>query len=173
MEIKVKLTFVDIFRYNLNVGYKSIFSKVILLIGFLLLALLIYNFSIAQGPFLDIVSKNIILIIVVFLALLSKFIKIWKITAMQATTPTFQEIFIYKFSSDSIYLQYGDNSDTVLWNIYEKVEETKNDFRFFVDSVQAQIVPKHCLKNADELNSLREIIEQALPEEKYTLKKYT
>ncbi|WP_010168148.1 YcxB family protein [Candidatus Epulonipiscium viviparus] len=169
MEIKVKLTFGDVFRYNLYVGYKSIFSKVIVLIGLAVLGYIVYKFSVADGPILDVISRNIIAIIVMFLALCSKFIKIWKITAMQATSPIFQKTSTYKFAPDSIYLELDDQSDTISWTIYQQIKETNNDFRFFVDAVQAQIVPKHDM-TTEQIENLRKFIEQAVPKEKYILK---
>ncbi len=50
-----------------------------------------------------------------------------------------------------------------------KIIETNTDFRFFVDSVQAQIIPKHGMQD-EQVQQLRDLIKNANPDEIYNLK---
>ncbi|ONI45968.1 hypothetical protein AN641_02695 [Candidatus Epulonipiscioides gigas] len=169
MEIKFKLTFKDMLRYNLYVGYKSLYSKLTILIGILAFTYILYSFFTTEQPVLNFISKNIIIIILIFFALFGKFIKIWQITALQASSPLFQQTSTYKFEPDNIYLELGEQNDTIPWSIYKEIKESNKDFRFFVDKVQAQIVPKHVM-SSEQIQNLRAIIIQAVPKEKYILK---
>ncbi|OOB80485.1 MAG: hypothetical protein BEN19_04705 [Epulopiscium sp. Nuni2H_MBin003] len=166
LEVHVKLKFNDILRYNLYIGYRGLFRKLTVIIGIVIWGYLIYKFSGSEVGVLDFISNNIILLIVAFITTFSRIIKIYQITLqqMQSAVATSAK---YIFDAEKIYLQLGQISDTIDWQTYIQVIETKNDFRFFVDDVQAQIIPKHALKE-EQIPTLRALIKTATT--RYTLK---
>ncbi|OON96934.1 MAG: hypothetical protein ATN32_05975 [Candidatus Epulonipiscium fishelsonii] len=169
LEVKVKLKVADVFRYNMYIGYRGLLNKIFLAIGFVLAGYIIYKFGIRQTSVAVFASQNIVWIVLSVFMLIGKPLKIWKITAIQMQLPVFSGISTYIFKKESIYIEVGDLKDTVPWETYSKIIETKKDFRLFVNHVQAQIIPKH-LMNSDQINKLREIIKQANPKEIYILK---
>ncbi|ONI40406.1 hypothetical protein AN639_12775 [Candidatus Epulonipiscium fishelsonii] len=169
LEVKVKLKVSDVFRYNMYVGYRGLLNKIFLFIGFILAGYVVYKFGIRQVSIGVFASQNIVWIILSVFMLIGKPLKIWKITAIQMQSPIFASTSIYIFQKEHIYIELADLKDTVPWETYSKIIETKKDFRLFVNPVQAQIIPKHVMNN-EQIDKLREIIKQANPTEIYKLK---
>lgn len=169
IDIEVKLKVADVLRYNMHIAYKSVFSKFIVLIGVGLLGLLAYKFMTRIDPIDLFISQNILFIMLPIFILVATPWKVWNITASQMQSPIFANGTKYIFYSDKIYIKVGELEDEVPWTTYVRIVETGKDFRFFVDKVQAQIVPKHNMTDK-QINELRELIKEANPKEVYKLK---
>ncbi|OON96342.1 MAG: hypothetical protein ATN36_05695 [Epulopiscium sp. Nele67-Bin005] len=169
VEVTVKLKIKDVMRYNLWVAYRSKFSKLTFLMGCALLGYVAYQWTINTSSLGVFLSHNILWIILTALALCGTPMKVWQITLMQMQMPIFSAPSKYNFFTDKISLEVGEMSDIVSWQTYSIIKETNKDFRFFVDAVQAQIIPKDCMEN-EQIELLRTIIKQAVPQENYNLK---
>jgi hypothetical protein len=169
LKIQVKCKVNDIFRYNLWVGYKSFLNKVIAIVGLGLIVYFLYG-AINTTSTLDVfVAQNLLVLLLGLFLVVGKPLNIWKITMMQMQTPALAKGTTYVFSAENISLSLGDLSEEIKWDVYTKIVETKNDFRFFVSQVEAQLIPKHMINEA-QMKQLRALIKEALPEEKYQLK---
>lgn len=169
VDIDTKLKVADVFRYNMHIAYKSVFSKVVLLVGVGLLGLLVYKFMTRTTPIDLFISQNILFIMLPIFILIATPWKVWNITANQMQSPIFANGAKYIFYTDKIYIKAGELEDEVPWTTYIRMIETRKDFRFFVDKVQAQIVPKHNMTE-EQIKALRALIKEANPKEFYMLK---
>lgn len=167
--VDTKLKVADVLRYNMHIAYKSVFSKVVLLVGVGLLGLLVYKFITRTSPIDLFISQNILFIMLPIFILIATPWKVWNITASQMQAPIFANGAKYMFYSDKIYIKAGELEDEVPWATYIRIVETGKDFRFFVDKVQAQIIPKHNMTE-QQIKELRELIKEANPKEIYKLK---
>lgn len=168
--VEVKLKLKDVLRYNMFVAYRSVFSKVMTGVGVALLVYFFYKLA-NRTVTLDLfIATNFLWIMLPVLLLVVKPWKVWTITATQMQSPIFSGTSKYCFSQEGISLKVGDLEDTVPWETYIKIVETKNDFRFFVDQVQAQIIPKHNMTQ-DQIAGLKVVIKASNPESIYVLKK--
>jgi len=95
--------------------------------------------------------------------------RVWKITLSQMQMPSFAFGVKYVFSKDIITLCVGENAEDIKWDTFKEIVETSKDFRFFVDKVRAQIIPKHNL-DVNELNMFKSIIKEASKEHSIELK---
>lgn len=169
LSIQVKLKIGDVLRYNMYIAYKSLFSKILTLVGIGLLGFFFYKMSVRTVTLDIFISQNFIWLMVPILLLVVKPWKVWTITATQMQSPIFSGVSYYEFSLEGIKLKVGDLEDIVPWETYSQIVETSKDFRFFVDSVQAQIVPKHNLSK-EQIESLKQLIKATNPESIYKLK---
>lgn len=169
LEMDIKLKVGDVLRYNLWVAYRSIVSKGMLVLGIGLLGWLGYKVTINTGRLDVFISQNILWIMLAIFILIATPFKVWTITATQMQSPIFSGVTKYIFSVESIYLQVGELEDTVSWDTYIRIVETSKDFRFFVDKVQAQILPKHNM-NKTQIETLKQFIKQAKEASAYKLK---
>ncbi len=169
LALDVKFQIKDIWRYNMYIGYRSVLSRLIVIAGLTLVAWLIYS-GINREVTLDVfLSQNILYIMIAVLLLVTKIWRIWTITAMQMQSPIFAGKTQYIFSAESIYMKVNELEDTVSWETYAKIVETKHDFRLFVDEVQAQIIPKHNMTK-EQMEQFKTIIKAANPNTRYQLR---
>ena len=166
--VKVKFKVADVLRYNMHVAYQSIVSKGLVVVGVLLLAWLVYKFIVRTAPLDLFIAQNIVLIILPIFILIATPFKVWKITAIQMQTPVFAKGATYHFFVDGIDMKVDTMEDKVPWETYCRIKETNKDFRFYVDKVQAQLLPKHNM-STEQIKDLREIIMAANPKEIYDL----
>ncbi len=153
----------DVLRYNMSIAFRSLKNKVILLAGVVLLGVYFYKLftrTIALDLF---VANNIILLLVPVMIFLLIPWRVWKITLMQMQTPAFAGGVIYTFLLDKIILDVGTMKDEIKWDLFVRIVETKKDLRFFVDEVQAQLIPKHNL-TPKQLKCLKDIAKKATQE---------
>ncbi|MGL6173092.1 MAG: YcxB family protein [Cellulosilyticaceae bacterium] len=169
VDVDVKLKVSDVLRFNMHIAYKSVFSKVVLALGVGLLVFLVYKFMTRTAPLDIFISENILFIMLPIFILIATPWKVWNITASQMQSPIFANGSKYIFYPDKIYIQAGELADEVPWETYSRIIETGKDFRFFVDKVQAQIVPKHNMTEM-QIKELRELIKSANPKEVYKVK---
>ena len=170
LAIDVKLQIKDVLRYNMYIAYKSWFSKIVLVVGVLLCGWMIYLFATTTKSLDVFISENIIMLMLSVFILIATPLKVWRITAAQMQSPIFSGVSHYEFTKESIYIRVNALEDTVTWNTYSYMMETNKDFRFFVDKVQAQIIPKHNM-TTEEVSLLRKLIQEANPKEVYNIKK--
>ncbi|MGL4361795.1 MAG: YcxB family protein [Cellulosilyticaceae bacterium] len=169
VKVDVRLHVKDVYRYNMYVAYQSKISKGILSVGVILGIWMLYSMITTEQRLDLFLSENIIWIVAAGFALVATPLKVWGITAQQMQSPIFSGTSNYIFQKENITLKVNDMEDIVPWETYQMIVETKNDFRFFVDKVQAQIIPKHNM-TAETIQELREIIREANPKECYKLK---
>lgn len=169
LELQIKLKVGDVFRYNLWVAYRSVVSKLMLLLGVGLTGWLIYKVSTDTGRLDIFISQNILWIMLAVFILIGTPFKVWTITATQMQAPIFSGISKYVFTPENIYMQVADLEDTVSWDTYIKIVETNKDFRFFVDKIQAQIFPKHNMTQ-EQIKTLKTFIKEAKDQAAYKLK---
>lgn len=135
----------DVLRYNMWVMFRSIVNKVVLLIGVVLIGIFIYNISNREISLDLFIAQNIMLLFIPVMIFLLIPWRVWKITISQMQIPAFAFGVTYTFLSDKIILDTGEVKDEIAWDTFIKITETKNDFRFFVDAIRAQLIPKHNL----------------------------
>lgn len=169
LELNVKCKVSDVFRYNMYIAYQSIVSKLMVVVGLLLIGFFIYRYTVRITTLDVFIAQNIVFIILPIFILIATPWKVWNITALQMQAPVFMQGVTYTFYIDKIHLKTSEMEDDVPWETYSRIVETKNDFRFFVDRVQAQIIPKHVMTK-EEQEALKALIKEANPEAIYTLK---
>lgn len=163
LSLDVKFKVKDVLRYNLSVAFKNKVNDIMMALGVGVLAYFFYKL-LTSGERVDIFfARHIVLLVVPVLIFMMIPWKVWQITLSQMQQPSFAYGVKYIFSPESIVLDIGEASEEMKWDIFVKVLETKHDFRFYVNAISAQIIPKH---NMDEqqLQMLRKIIEKAAPD---------
>lgn len=163
LPLEVKFKVKDVLRYNVSVARKNITNCLVMLLGIGVLVYFFFRMA-TTGERLDIfLAKNIALLIVPLLVFLMLPWKVWKITAVQMQQPAFAYGVQYTFSKEGILLDIGEASDEMSWDLFVKIVESKHDFRFYINKVSAQIIPKHNM-NEEQVGVLRQIIREAAPE---------
>lgn len=163
LNLDVRFKVSDVLRYNASVARKNIVNCVVMAFG---LGVLVYFFykMFTTGERIDVFfARNIVLLLVPVLIFLMIPWRVWKITLTQMQQPAFAYGVNYTFSEENIVLDLGEASEEMAWDVFVKVIETKHDFRFYVNQVSAQIIPKHNMTN-EQLEKLREIIRKAAPD---------
>ena len=160
LSLDVKFKVKDVLRYNVSVACKNKVNVMMIALGIGVLVYFFYKL-LTSGERVDIFfARHIVLLVVPVLIFIMIPWKVWKITLTQMQQPAFAYGVKYIFSPESIVLDIGEASEEMKWDIFVKVLETKHDFRFYVNAISAQIIPKH---NMDEgqLQTLRKIIQEA------------
>ncbi len=157
LSLDVSFKLMDILRYNMSIAMKNVINIIILLVGVGCLIFFGYK-CMTTTERLDIcITKNIVFVIIPVLIFISIPGRIWKLTLTQMTQPAFANGVNYVFSNEAIRLDIGEAAEDMNWSLFINIVETKHDFRFYIDTVNAQIIPKHNLSQ-DELQQLRKII---------------
>lgn len=160
LSLDVKFKVKDVLRYNLSVARKNKVNCIMMALGIGVLAYFFYKL-LTSGERIDIFfARHIVLLVVPVLIFVTIPWKVWQITLAQMQQPAFAYGVRYIFSPESIILDIGEANEEMKWDVFVKVLETKHDFRFYVNTISAQIIPKH---NMDEgqLQTLRKIIQEA------------
>lgn len=169
LELDVKFKVKDVLRYNMSVAWKSLLNKIVMIIGALVLIYFFYQMFTTDMGWDVYLSQHIILLLVPILIFVLIPWRVWQVTLSQMQMKQFAYGVTYVFSKDSVLLDLGEDKDTVSWDVFVKVVETKNDFRLYMNAVSAQIIPKHNLTN-EQLVAFREIIKTAKAPGTYELK---
>lgn len=160
LSIDVKFRLKDVLRYNMSVALKSIANRVVLLAGLGIIIYFFYKMA-NRTVTLDLfISQNIIYLIIPILIFVMIPWRVWQVTVAQMQTTTFSEGVTYIFSNEKIVLDIGEAQEEASWGAFVNVVETKHDFRFFINAVSAQIIPKHNLDEAS-LQTLRALIKSS------------
>lgn len=162
LNLDVKFKVRDVLRYNASVARKNIVNCIVMAFG---LGVLVYFFykMFTTGERVDVFfARHIVLLLVPILIFVMIPWRVWKITLTQMQQPAFAYGVNYTFSEENIVLDLGEASEEMSWDIFVKVIETKHDFRFYVNQISAQIIPKHNM-TSEQLETLRAIIQKAAP----------
>lgn len=169
LKLDVKFKVKDVLRYNMSVALKSVLNKILLVIGGAVIIYFLYQMFTTPVGWDVYLSKNIFILLVPILIFALIPWRVWQVTVSQMQMKQFAYGVTYTFTKDNITLDLGDDSDTVSWDVFVKVVETKHDFRLYMNTVSAQIIPKHNL-NEEQTRNFREIIKLAKQPEAYILK---
>lgn len=160
LDIKFKVK--DVLRYNLSVAIKNIVNCMVLGLGGLVLIYFFYKMFTTPERLDVFIAKNVMLLVVPLLIFMMIPWKVWQITLSQMQQPAFAYGVKYIFSKEHIVLDIGEASEEMSWDLFVKIIETKHDFRFYINQVSAQIIPKHNMTE-EELQILKSIIKEAAP----------
>lgn len=164
LSLDVKFKIKDVLRYNMSVAVKNGVNQLVLAVGGLSLIYFVYKLLTASERLDVVFTKNIVLLIVPALIFVMIPWRVWKITLVQMQTPAFSNGVNYTFKTEGIVLDIGEASETISWDVFVKIVETKKDFRFYVNRISAQIIPKHNMNTA-QLELLRKIIQEGAPQQ--------
>ena len=169
LTLDVKFKVKDVLRYNMSVALKSLLNKIVMLIGILVVVYFFYKMFTAEVGWDVYISQNIIILLVPILIFALIPWRVWQVTISQMQMKHFAYGVTYVFTKESVSLDIGEEQDTVSWDAFVKVVETRHDFRLYMNAISAQIIPKHNL-NKTQIEAFREIIKSAKAPEAYTLK---
>lgn len=169
LSIDVQFKAKDILRYNMSVALKNILNKLLMIIGSLVVVYFIYQMFTANEGWDVYLSQHIFMLLVPILIFILIPWRVWQVTLAQMQMKQFAYGVTYIFTNESVTLDIGEDQDTVSWDAFIKVVETKHDFRLYMTAISAQIIPKHNL-TSEEMQSLREIIKSAKAADTYELK---
>lgn len=161
LDIKFKVK--DVLRYNLSVARKNIVNCIVLGLGGLVLIYFFYKMFTTPERLDVFIAKNVMLLVVPLLIFMMIPWKVWQITLAQMQQPAFAYGVNYTFSKEHILLDIGEASEEMPWDLFVKIVETKHDFRFYINNISAQIIPKHNM-TAEELEILKIMIKEAAPD---------
>lgn len=162
LSLDVKFKVKDVLRYNLSVARKNIVNCMVLGLGGFVLIYFFYRMFTTPERLDVFIAKNVMLLVVPLLIFIMIPWRVWQITLSQMQQPAFAYGVNYTFSKEHILLDIGDASEEMPWDLFVKVVETKHDFRFYINDISAQIIPKHNM-TAEELDILKVMIKEAAP----------
>lgn len=162
LSLDVKFKVKDVLRYNLSVARKNIVNCIVLGLGALVLAYFFYRMFTSPDRLDIFIAKNVMLLVVPLLIFVMIPWKVWQITLSQMQQPAFAYGVNYTFSKESIVLDIGEASEAMPWDLFVNIVETKHDFRFYINQISAQIIPKHNM-TAEEIQVLKQMIREAAP----------
>ena len=143
LSLDVKFKVKDVLRYNLSVARKNIVNCMVLGLGGFVLIYFFYRMFTTPERLDVFIAKNVMLLVVPLLIFIMIPWRVWQITLSQMQQPAFAYGVNYTFSKEHILLDIGDASEEMPWDLFVKVVETKHDFRFYINDISAQIIPKH------------------------------
>lgn len=162
LSLDVKFKVKDVLRYNLSVARKNIVNCIVLGLGGFVLIYFFYRMFTTPERLDVFIAKNVMLLVVPLLIFIMIPWKVWQITLSQMQQPAFAYGVNYTFSKEHILLDIGEASEEMPWDLFVKIVETKHDFRFYINNISAQIIPKHNM-TAEELEVLKVMIKEAAP----------
>lgn len=162
LSLDVKFKVKDVLRYNLSVARKNIVNCMVLGLGGFVLIYFFYRMFTTPERLDVFIAKNVMLLVVPLLIFIMIPWRVWQITLSQMQQPAFAYGVNYTFSKEHILLDIGDASEEMPWDLFVKIVETKHDFRFYINDISAQIIPKHNM-TAEELDILKVMIKEAAP----------
>ncbi len=162
LSLDVKFKVKDVLRYNLSVAGKNIVNCIVLGIGALVLIFFFYKMFTSSERVDVFIAKNVMLLIVPVLIFVMIPWRVWQITLSQMQQPAFAYGVNYTFSKENIVLDIGEASEAMPWDLFVKIVETKHDFRFYINQISAQIIPKHNM-TPEQLQLLKEMIGEVAP----------
>lgn len=162
LSLDVKFKVKDVLRYNLSVARKNIVNCIVLGLGALVLFFFFYKLFTSPERIDVFIAKNVMLLVVPLLIFVMIPWKVWQITLTQMQQPAFANGVNYTFSKENIILDIGNASEAMSWDLFVKIVETKHDFRFYINKISAQIIPKHNM-TSQELQILKQMIQDVAP----------
>lgn len=162
LSLDVKFKVKDILRYNMSVARKNIVNCIVMGIGVGTLIYFFYKLGVSNERLDIAISKNVTLLIVPLIIFMMIPWKVWQITIKQMQQPAFAYGVRYTFNKENIILDLGEVSEAMSWDLFVKIQETTHDFRFYVNAISAQIIPKHNM-TSEEIKCLRKMIQEVAP----------
>lgn len=169
LKLDVKFKVKDVLRYNMSVAWKNLLNKILMVIGVLVAIYFVYQMCTTDMGWDVYLSQHIIILLVPILIFALIPWRVWQVTVAQMQMKQFAYGVTYEFTKDSVHLDLGEDQDTVSWDVFVKVVETKHDFRLYMNAVSAQIIPKHNLTN-EQIKAFREVVKTAKTSGTYQLK---
>lgn len=169
LSIDVQFKAKDLLRYNMSVALKNILNKILMIVGSLVVVYFIYQMFTTSEGWDVYLSQHIFILLVPILIFVLIPWRVWQVTLTQMQMKQFAYGVTYIFTNETVTLDIGEEQDTVSWDAFIKVIETKHDFRLYMTAISAQIIPKHNLTSA-EMQTLREMIQSAKAVGTYELK---
>ncbi|HHX62983.1 MAG TPA: YcxB family protein [Epulopiscium sp.] len=170
LQIKTKLRFRDGLRYNLYVAYNTTLNYIFFVLSIVSLGMFMYN-MINSAASLDVrFTQSFMLLIPPFIFFVTIPVKVWKATVALLENPILKDEVVYIFTKEAIILKTSQGEADVKWESYVRIVETKQDFRLFMDKVQAQIIPKYSLDKM-EIQDLRSILKAVVDSKILKLKR--
>ena len=171
LEIKTKMRFKDAFRYNIYVAYRSVLTRIFLGLSILSMGIFIYNVINGPGRIDENFAQSFGLLIPPFMAFVLIPARVWKATGALLGSQILKDEAIYLFDQDKITLRTSQGEADIKWDDYVRITETRHDFRFFMDKVQAQIIPKYGL-TPEEIKKLSTVIKASADSQIVKLKSF-
>lgn len=160
LRIKTKLRFRDGLRYNMYIAYNTTLNYIFLVLSIISLGMFIYN-MVKSSATLDVrFAQSFMLLIPPFIFFVTIPVKVWKATVALLENLVLKDEVTYVLSKKKIILETSQGEADVTWDNYVRIVETNQDFRLFMDKVQAQIIPKYSLEE-QEIKDLRNIIKES------------
>lgn len=141
--VEVKFKVKDVLRYNMSVAWKSIANKLLMLFGVMIIVWFFYKMVNRTNTIDIFIAQNVILLGIPLLIFFFIPWRVWKLTLMQMQMPAFAKGVVYTFTKEFILLDIGEAKEQIQWDTFVKIVETSSDFRFYVDTISAQLIPKH------------------------------
>lgn len=157
LEITTRMRFRDALRYNLYVAYSTTINRIFCILSVISLGMFIYSMVKGAAPVDQRFTQSFGLLIPPFIFFVTIPMKVWKATGALINTDLLKYDVTYIFTQDKIILKTIQGEAELTWDDYIKVTETKWDFRFFVDKVQAQVIPKYSLSK-EQIEQLAQLI---------------
>ncbi len=169
LKLNVQFKVKDVLRYNMSVAWKNLLNKIVLIIGGAVLIYFFYQMFTTNVGWDVYLSQHIIILLVPILIFALIPWRVWQVTLSQMQMKQFAYGVTYEFTKESVLLDIGEEKDTVTWDVFVKVVETKHDFRLYMNAVSAQVLPKHNFTK-EQIQAFREIIKSAKAPGTYELK---
>ena len=160
LEIKTKMRFRDAFRYNAYIAYRPTATRIFVGLSILSMGLFIYNMINGAGRIDENFAQSFALLIPPFIFFILIPTRVWKATGALLGSQILKDEVTYLFDQEKITLRTSQGEADIKWDNYVRIVETRHDFRFFMDKVQAQIISKYSLTE-EEIQKLGVIIKEA------------
>ena len=157
LEIKTKIRFKDAFRYNTYVAYRSTMTRIFVGLSILSMGVFVYNVINGAGRIDENFAQSFSLLIPPFILCVLIPTRVWRATKALLDSQILKDEVTYLFDQEKITLRTSQGEADIQWDSYVRIAETRHDFRFFMDQVQAQIIPKYSLTQ-EEIQKLKTII---------------
>lgn len=158
LEIKTKMRFKDALRFNLYIAYQSIGNRIFSVLSMLSLGFFVFNMINGSARLDEKFAQSFALLIPPFIFFILIPTKVWKATGALIGSQILKDEVVYGFTKEKITLKTSQGEADIKWDDYVRIVETGHDFRFFMDRVQAQMIPKYSLTK-EEIQKLRSMIE--------------
>jgi hypothetical protein len=165
----VKLDENDLFKYHLKQAYSNIGVKIFSILGALSLIFDVVLFlkAIRKGSELPF-YVYLFFVIAFSAANFPLFIRRTSRKLLAKNKQLTQKQY-YKISEQEIVLYVENGNYALTWDNVLKAQEDKNYFTIYANKTQSYLIPKRFQANSKDIDTIREIIRQALPSDKQKL----
>lgn len=163
INVKGKLQQEDVTKYTYAMNFKTIV--------FLILFLLVIASSKVQTSSIE--HSALFFGILVACLIYGSFFGL-KILAKRnyRTNKLLQSEFEYLLSNNGMNITTEDGQAFLPWNKVYKVRISKDFFAMYISNSQAYLIPKRCFSNANDIESLKDILQSNLPKDKFKINSF-